>query len=84
MNVFPREDVCMRLHKNRYVAPLFCERAGKLAPGQAVFLAANEPHAYLSGDCVEIMACSDNVVHCRPLLELIAAPLITTTFRFSV
>jgi mannose-6-phosphate isomerase len=34
----------------------------RLAPGEAVFLGANEPHAYLSGDCVEVMACSDNVV----------------------
>lgn len=33
-----------------------------LKPGQAIFLGANEPHAYLSGDCVEVMACSDNVV----------------------
>ncbi|KAG0212986.1 Mannose-6-phosphate isomerase [Mortierella sp. GBA30] len=33
-----------------------------LQPGQAIFLAANEPHAYLSGDCVECMAASDNVV----------------------
>eukprot|EP01117_Protostelium_nocturnum_P008352 TRINITY_DN2980_c0_g2_i5.p1 TRINITY_DN2980_c0_g2~~TRINITY_DN2980_c0_g2_i5.p1 ORF type:complete len:364 (-),score=89.08 TRINITY_DN2980_c0_g2_i5:50-1141(-) len=33
-----------------------------LQPGQAIFLAANEPHAYLSGDCAECMACSDNVV----------------------
>ena len=33
-----------------------------LKPGEAVFLAANEPHAYISGDCVEVMACSDNVV----------------------
>lgn len=33
-----------------------------LEPGQATFLAANEPHAYLSGDCAEIMARSDNVV----------------------
>ena len=33
-----------------------------LEPGDAIFLSANEPHAYLSGDCVEIMACSDNVV----------------------
>ncbi len=55
-----------------------------LVPGQAIFLAANEPHAYLAGvyahihacaavsldsvvllhtgDCVECMACSDNVV----------------------
>ncbi|KAJ1553854.1 Mannose-6-phosphate isomerase [Nowakowskiella sp. JEL0078] len=34
----------------------------KLEPGEAIFLAANEPHAYLSGDCVECMAASDNVV----------------------
>lgn len=33
-----------------------------LEPGQAMFLGANEPHAYISGDCVECMACSDNVV----------------------
>ncbi|KAF9425855.1 Mannose-6-phosphate isomerase [Podila epigama] len=33
-----------------------------LHSGQAIFLAANEPHAYLSGDCVECMAESDNVV----------------------
>ncbi|KAL1510034.1 hypothetical protein ABEB36_004690 [Hypothenemus hampei] len=34
----------------------------KLAPLEAIFLAANEPHAYLFGDLVECMACSDNVV----------------------
>ncbi|KAI9917891.1 hypothetical protein PsorP6_012939 [Peronosclerospora sorghi] len=33
-----------------------------LEPGEAMFLDANEPHAYLSGDCIECMACSDNVV----------------------
>lgn len=33
-----------------------------LKPGQAMFLSANEPHAYLFGDCVECMAASDNVV----------------------
>jgi mannose-6-phosphate isomerase len=33
-----------------------------MQPGDAVYLGANEPHAYLSGDCVECMACSDNVV----------------------
>ena len=33
-----------------------------LQPGEAMFLKANLPHAYLSGDCVECMACSDNVV----------------------
>lgn len=34
----------------------------KLQPGEAIFLAANEPHAYLDGDCIECMACSDNVI----------------------
>ncbi|GAV03096.1 hypothetical protein RvY_13576 [Ramazzottius varieornatus] len=31
-------------------------------PGEAIFLGPNNPHAYLSGDCVECMATSDNVV----------------------
>ncbi|XP_066246373.1 mannose-6-phosphate isomerase [Euwallacea similis] len=34
----------------------------KLKPSEAIFLGANEPHAYLFGDCIECMACSDNVV----------------------
>lgn len=34
----------------------------ELKPGEAMFLRANEIHAYLYGDCVEIMACSDNTV----------------------
>ena len=33
-----------------------------LSPGESVSLGPNLPHAYLSGDCVEAMACSDNVV----------------------
>lgn len=33
-----------------------------LQPGQAMFLKANEPHAYISGNIVECMAASDNVV----------------------
>lgn len=34
----------------------------RLAPGEAVCLSANEPHAYLAGEIVECMAASDNVV----------------------
>ncbi|XP_022759254.1 mannose-6-phosphate isomerase 1-like [Durio zibethinus] len=34
----------------------------KLSPGEALYLGANEPHAYLSGECIECMATSDNVV----------------------
>jgi mannose-6-phosphate isomerase len=33
-----------------------------LKEGDSFFLGANVPHAYLSGDCVECMALSDNVV----------------------
>ncbi|MCO5588078.1 hypothetical protein L7F22_042033 [Adiantum nelumboides] len=33
-----------------------------LEPGQAAFLKANEPHAYIDGEIVECMAASDNVV----------------------
>ncbi|UJR14263.1 hypothetical protein I4U23_001254 [Adineta vaga] len=33
-----------------------------LNPGEAILLKANIPHAYLHGECIECMACSDNVV----------------------
>ena len=33
-----------------------------LNPGESFFMGANEPHAYISGDCIECMAISDNVV----------------------
>ncbi|XP_069105387.1 mannose-6-phosphate isomerase-like [Argopecten irradians] len=33
-----------------------------LKPGEAMFLRASLPHAYLSGDCIECMACSDNTI----------------------
>lgn len=40
----------------------------ELQPGEALYLGANEPHAYLSGECAECMATSDNVVRagCTP------------------
>jgi mannose-6-phosphate isomerase len=44
---------------------IFCPfllNAVVLEVGDAIFLPANEPHAYLSGDCIECMAASDNVV----------------------
>lgn len=34
----------------------------QLKPGDAIYLSANVPHAYLIGDCIECMACSDNVI----------------------
>jgi mannose-6-phosphate isomerase len=40
----------------------------RLAPGEGFFMGPNEPHAYLSGDCIECMALSDNVIRaaCTP------------------
>ncbi|WOK93473.1 hypothetical protein Cni_G02171 [Canna indica] len=34
----------------------------KLSPGEALYIGPNEPHAYISGECIECMAASDNVV----------------------
>lgn len=44
------------------ILSLFFLNVVHLQPGQAIYLGANEIHAYLSGDCVECMACSDNVI----------------------
>ncbi|XP_034486674.1 mannose-6-phosphate isomerase [Drosophila innubila] len=41
---------------------LFFLNLVRLQPGQAIYLGANEIHAYLDGECVECMACSDNVI----------------------
>lgn len=34
----------------------------RLSPGEAIFLGANTPHAYLYGELVEVMQNSNNVV----------------------
>ena len=34
----------------------------ELKAGDSIYLAAKVPHAYLSGDCIECMSCSDNVI----------------------
>uniref|UniRef100_A0A3P9MQG2 Mannose-6-phosphate isomerase n=1 Tax=Oryzias latipes TaxID=8090 RepID=A0A3P9MQG2_ORYLA len=50
---YPGDIGCFSIYFLNYVV---------LEPGQAMFLGANEPHAYLYGDCIECMACSDNTV----------------------
>jgi len=47
-----------------------------LKPGEAMFLGPNLPHAYLSGDCIECMACSDNVVRAGLTPKLIDVPTL--------
>ncbi len=43
------------------LSPLFLNLVG-LSPGEAIYVPAGEPHAYLSGVGMEIMASSDNVL----------------------
>lgn len=43
------------------MAPLFLNYL-LIAPGESFFMAENEPHAYVAGEIIECMACSDNVV----------------------
>lgn len=50
---YPDEVGCFLIFVMNYV---------QLQPGECIFMAANEPHAYLLGECVECMALSDNVV----------------------
>ncbi|XP_015243575.1 PREDICTED: mannose-6-phosphate isomerase [Cyprinodon variegatus] len=50
---YPGDIGCFSIYFLNYVV---------LEPGQAMFLGANEPHAYIYGDCIECMACSDNTV----------------------
>nr|XP_013814229.1 PREDICTED: mannose-6-phosphate isomerase [Apteryx mantelli mantelli] len=59
-------DLLLRLH-SQYPGDIGCFtiyflNLVRLEPGEAMFLGANEPHAYLHGDCIECMACSDNTV----------------------
>lgn len=53
MDEFPNDVGCWMIYILNYV---------KLAPGEGLYLRDSEPHAYLSGEGVEIMATSDNVV----------------------
>lgn len=62
----PKEELVLRL-ADQYpgdvgVLSAFFLNYVCLAPGEALYLDANEPHAYIAGECVECMATSDNVV----------------------
>ncbi|XP_008247438.4 mannose-6-phosphate isomerase isoform X2 [Oryctolagus cuniculus] len=54
-----------------------------LKPGEAMFLEANVPHAYLKGDCVECMACSDNTVRAGLTPKFIDVPTLCEMLSYS-
>ena len=43
-------------------APYFLNHVS-IPPGSAIFILPGEPHAYLSGDLIEVSSCSDSTVH---------------------
>lgn len=54
----------------------------RLRPGEALFLAAGVPHAYLDGLGVEIMANSDNVLRCGLTPKHVDVPELLRVVRF--
>ncbi|WP_435971869.1 mannose-6-phosphate isomerase, class I [Streptomyces sp. Qhu_M48] len=54
----------------------------ELTPGEALFLGAGVPHAYLSGLGVEIMASSDNVLRCGLTSKHVDTEELTRVVRF--
>ncbi|MCF3961790.1 mannose-6-phosphate isomerase, class I [Streptomyces fuscigenes] len=54
-----------------------------LRPGEAMFLGAGVPHAYLSGLGVEIMANSDNVLRCGLTPKHVDVPELLRIVRFA-
>ncbi|KAL7057470.1 hypothetical protein AAHC03_025626 [Spirometra sp. Aus1] len=81
---FPGDVGCFSIFFFNYV---------KLRPGEAIFLGASLPHAYISGDCIECMANSDNVVRAgltpkfkdvATLLEMLDySPMAASALRFA-
>eukprot|EP00759_Apiculatamorpha_spiralis_P027974 PhF_6_TR30579/c0_g1_i2/m.44959/K01809/manA, MPI; mannose-6-phosphate isomerase len=55
-------DLCRQYPNDVGCWFVFVLRLVSLKPFEGLFLLPNEPHAYLSGDCFEIMCTSDNVV----------------------
>ncbi|MFF6999695.1 mannose-6-phosphate isomerase, class I [Streptomyces sp. NPDC008313] len=54
----------------------------RLQPGEAMFLGAGVPHAYLTGLGVEIMANSDNVLRCGLTPKHVDVPELLRVVRF--
>ncbi|KAF6168364.1 hypothetical protein GIB67_018204 [Kingdonia uniflora] len=53
-----------------------------LNPGEALYLGANEPHAYIFGECIECMATSDNVVRAGLTPKLRDVPTLCSMLTY--
>ncbi|KAF9593845.1 hypothetical protein IFM89_025630 [Coptis chinensis] len=81
-----KEELVLRLEKQYPndigVAAAFFLNYVKLNPGEALYLGANEPHAYLSGECMECMATSDNVVRAGLTPKLRDVPTLCSMLTY--
>ncbi|MFI8416377.1 mannose-6-phosphate isomerase [Serratia sp. NPDC078593] len=76
----------------RFIASFYPEDSGlfsplllnvvKLAPGEAMFLYAETPHAYLQGSALEVMANSDNVLRAGLTPKFIDIPELLANLQF--
>uniref|UniRef100_A0A8D2DEU3 Mannose-6-phosphate isomerase n=1 Tax=Sciurus vulgaris TaxID=55149 RepID=A0A8D2DEU3_SCIVU len=85
------EDICgqllLQLHQ-QYPGDIGCFAIYflnllTLQPGEAMFLEANVPHAYIKGDCVECMACSDNTVRAGLTPKFIDVPTLCEMLSYT-
>lgn len=67
------------------LAVLFFLNYVQLQPGEALFLVADDIHAYVSGDIVECMAASDNVVRAglTPKFKDVATLVDMLTYKYA-
>ena len=54
----------------------------ELKTGEGLFIDANEPHAYISGEILECMACSDNVVRAGLTPKLKDVPTLVSMLTY--
>jgi mannose-6-phosphate isomerase len=55
-----------------------------IAPGESFFMAPNEPHAYVAGEILECMACSDNVVRAGLTPKFKDVPNLVSMLTYSM
>ncbi|OCK73441.1 phosphomannose isomerase type I [Lepidopterella palustris CBS 459.81] len=63
LDLFPRIQDQYTVEDNGILVALFCMNYMKLKAGEAVYVPQDSIHAYLSGDIIECMARSDNVLN---------------------
>jgi mannose-6-phosphate isomerase len=86
----PDEIALVRRLRPRYGASdvgllaLFVMNLVTVPPGSGVFIGPNIPHAYLDGDVVECMACSDNVIRAGLTPKFTDVPALLQTLSFDV